>query len=473
MNPFKAISDFFAAVTQNYISIIGSILATAMAVLIITFLFLDLLGFHGGPYLGILVFLIFPMLMVLGLLLIPLGIFLARRRARKDGGSGTPGERKLPILDFNNKRTRNIVLAVFSLSLVNIVLVAGATYKGVHVMSTTAFCGTTCHTVMQPEYTAYQRSPHARVDCVDCHIGPGANWFVKSKISGAWQLVSVTFDLYPRPIETPVHDLRPARDTCEQCHWPEKFVGEKLRIITHFDEDEANTELKTVQLLKVGGLQGRKSKGIHWHVDLDNEIRYLSDDKREKIYDVELSLADGTQKLFKSGEAPEDAVWRTMDCVDCHNRPTHVYRQPGEEVDLALHEGSMDRSLPYIRREGAKALRVEYDSHDEARSGIAAEIDAFYQTEYPEVHASQAAAIQTSAAQLGEIYASNVFPAMKVSWDTYPNHIGHENSPGCFRCHDRRHRTEKREAISKDCEICHMILAEREENPAILQQLLP
>lgn len=473
MNPFKIVSEFFVVVTRNYISIAGTILTTTMAVLIVTFLFLDLLGFDGGPYLGILVFLIFPMLFVLGLLLIPLGIILQRRRARKESASGVAADRKLPILDFNKPRTRNVALAVFSLSLVNVVLLAGATYKGVHVMESTAFCGTTCHTVMQPEYTAYQRSPHARVDCVDCHIGPGANWFVKSKISGSWQLIAVTFDLYPRPIETPVHDLRPARETCEQCHWPEKFVGEKLRISTHFEEDEANTEVKTVQLLKVGGLQGRESRGIHWHVDLDNEIRYLSDASRETIYDVELTLPDGTKKLFKSGDAPEGAVWRTMDCVDCHNRPTHVYRQPGDEVDLALHDGRIDRNLPFIRREAEKALRVNYESHDAARSGIGDQIDAFYRSEYPDILETEAGSIQTAAAQLGDIYALNVFPAMKVFWDTYPNHIGHEDSPGCFRCHDRKHRTENRERISKDCETCHMILAEREENPAILQELLP
>jgi len=341
------------------------------------------------------------------------------------------------------------------------------------VMESTAFCGTACHSVMQPEFTAFQRSPHARVDCVDCHIGPGADWFVKSKISGAWQLVAVAFDLYPRPVPTPIHNLRPARETCEQCHWPEKFVGDKLRVSTHFEEDETNTETKTALLLKVGGIQGRESRGIHWHVDPQNRIRYLSDASRETIYDVELSLPDGSKRVYRKGDAPEDAVWRDMDCVDCHNRPTHIYRQPEDEVDLALDEGRIDRNLPFIKREALKELLIEYDSHEAARDGIANAIDAFYSTEYPEVHSGQAAAIEAASGQLGDIYTSNIFPTMNVYWDTYPDHIGHESSPGCFRCHDRRHRTEDRERISKDCETCHTVLAEREENPAILEQLLP
>ncbi|MBT8136166.1 MAG: NapC/NirT family cytochrome c [Gammaproteobacteria bacterium] len=470
----RLISDFLAAVTGNWLSLVGSMIATAGAALILTFLLLDLMGFSGGPYLGILTFLILPGIFVLGLLLIPVGVFLARRRARRARAAGVEQAARLPVIDFNQPRTRNIVLMVVGLTLVNIVILAGATYKGVHVMDSTEFCGMACHSVMQPEFTAFQRSPHARVDCVDCHIGPGADWFVKSKITGAWQLVAVALDLYPRPIPTPIHDLRPARETCEQCHWPEKFVGDKLRVTTHFEEDEVNTETKSVLLLKVGGIQGRNSRGIHWHVDPNNRIRYLSDATRETIYDVELGLPDGSTRVYRNGDAPDDAVWREMDCVDCHNRPTHIYRQPDKELDLAMHEGRIARELPFIRREGMAALQANYESHDDARTQIAAALDEFYRNEYPDVHTASPDAIDGAAQQLGEIYANNVFPSMKVYWDTYPDHIGHQtNSAGCFRCHDRRHRTEQRERISKDCETCHTILADRESNPAILEQLLP
>jgi nitrate/TMAO reductase-like tetraheme cytochrome c subunit len=171
------------------------------------------------------------------------------------------------VIDLNVGRTRTLLLLFMALTLVNVVILAVSTYKAVEVMDSTKFCGQACHSVMAPEFTTYQRSPHSRVACVECHIGPGAGWFVKSKLSGSWQLISVSLDLYPRPIPTPVHNLRPARDTCEQCHWPNKFVGDRLKVITRFRDDEANTPEKTVLLLRVGGMQGRESKGIHWHVD--------------------------------------------------------------------------------------------------------------------------------------------------------------------------------------------------------------
>ena len=327
---------------------------------------------------------------------------------------------------------------------------------------------------MEPEYTAYQRSPHARVKCVECHIGPGADWFVKSKLSGVWQVFAVAFDLYPRPIPTPLHDLRPAQDTCEQCHWPSKFIGDRLIMKTVYADDEANTELKTALLMKVGGLQGRTSEGVHWHVDRNITVRYLADAQRETIYDVELTQADGSQKLFKGrGDAPEDAVWRIMDCLDCHNRPTHVLGQPGGEVDHAMEEGRIDHTLPFIKREAVRALEVRYGSQEEARVGLGAALERFYRKEYPEVIESKADAVRAAGQELGEIYARNVFPSMNVFWDTYPNHLGHESSPGCLRCHDNRHKTADGERISKKCEGCHVVLADAEKDPEIIKELQP
>jgi hypothetical protein len=334
---------------------------------------------------------------------------------------------------------------------------------------------------MQPEHTAHQRSPHSRVNCVDCHIGPGADWFVKSKLDGAWQLVAVTLNIYPRPIETPLHNLRPARDTCEQCHWPTKFVGDKLRIETVFDEDENNTELKSAILLKVGGLEGRASSGIHWHVDPDIQIRYRSDSSRMNIYDIEMTKADGTVKTFFVDDAPEDqGEWRTMDCVDCHNRPSHIYRTPGEELDRLLAGGKVDRSLPYIRREGARLIdEADYPTHEAARVGLAESLQAFYRENYPELAVEKATEITAAADALGDIFSWNVFPHMRVRWDTYPDHSGHppirsrETAPGCFRCHNREHKTAEGEGISRNCTLCHTVLATREENPEILQKLNP
>jgi hypothetical protein len=470
------IKHFLGVITRNWLSLLGTSIALVSLVLIIALFFVELMGHEGGPYLGILTFLILPALMVLGLILIPIGIHLQNKRDRRAAERGDqPGG--FPVIDLNNEKTRGALLIFLLVTVVNVVVLAGATYKGVEVLDSTEFCGTACHTVMQPEYTAYQRSPHSRVECADCHIGPGADWFVKSKLSGAWQMIAVTFDLYPTPIPTPIENLRPARDTCEQCHWPTKFVGDKLTIRPHYEEDEENTELHTVVLLKVGGLHGRGSSGIHWHVDPNVQIRYQSDPSRETIYDVELTEADGTVKLFKSeAELPADGetVWRTMDCVDCHNRPTHVYRPPHVEIDTALDEGRIDKTLPFIKREGMRVVKASYDSHEAARNGITDEIKGFYAKNYPDVASGNAAAVEQAAAELGNIYAWNVFPHMKVDWNTYPNHIGHQDSPGCFRCHNNKHRTEDgKERISRKCNTCHTILADGEPNPEILETLNP
>lgn len=461
--------SFFVALTRNWLSLIGAAIVTASAVLIVTLFILNLLGLEGGPYLGILAFLILPTIFIVGLLLIPIGIWRQRRREAR---AGTVDRDTFPVLDFNESRTRNRALIFTALTIVNAVILAAATYKGVETMESTEFCGQACHSVMQPEFTAYQRSPHANVGCVDCHIGPGADWFVKSKLSGAWQVVSVNLDLYPRPIPTPVHNLRPARETCEQCHWPTKFVGDRLRVIDGFSEDEANTHVKTVLLMKVGGQRGAASHGIHWHVDPGVQIRYLSDESREKIYDVEMKTPDGKLTRYAGPEkAPAGSVWRVMDCVDCHNRPSHTFRAPDQEVDAALLAGRIPVDLPYVRREAVRLLQGKYPSHDAAEKAIAEGLQAFYAKEYPQVAAPRAEAIRSTAAVLGEIYSANVFPSMKIDWGTYPNHIGHERAPGCFRCHDDQHAAEGGRTISQDCSACHGLLAMQEENPEILSSL--
>ena len=462
--------DFLAAVTRNFVSLVGIIVTTDSAAMFIMLFALELFGYRGGPYLGIFAYLILPGFFVLGLVLIPLGPVWALRRARKYGKV----DYALPVVDLNRPGTRNALVVAALLTVVNIVILGAATFKGVEVMDSTEFCGGVCHSVMQPEYTAHQRSPHSRVNCVECHIGSDADWFVKSKLSGAWQVVAVALDLYPRPIPTPLHDLRPARETCEHCHWPSKFIGDRLVVDTQYDDDEANTELKTVLLMKIGGVQGRTSRGIHWHVDPKIQVRFLADAKDENIYEVELIEADGSRKLFKGrGRAAEDAVWRTMDCIDCHNRPTHIFRQPGEEVDRVIQEGRIDRTLPFIKREAVRALEVRYGSQAEARAGIAAAIESFYAKDYPDLLPSRGDSIAAAGRELGDIYAGNVFPSMNVFWDTYPNHLGHGKNRGCMRCHDNEHRSADDEPISKDCEVCHSILAEKEENPEILGQLQP
>ncbi len=464
--------NFLASITHNVLSLVGTAIGITALALIGSLFAMDMLGFEGGPYLGILTYLILPVVFIIGLLLIPAGALLHRWKVRRlTGHEDTP---LMPVFDLNLPATRRWLLILLGATVINVMVIAGATYKGIHYMETVEFCGLSCHTVMEPEHTAHARSPHSRVSCADCHIGPGADWFVKSKLDGAWQLVSVAFDLYPTPVPTPLHDLRPARETCEQCHWPDKFVGDKLRVITRFEEDEQNTELTSAILLKVGGTRADGAHGIHWHVDPDVNIRYRSDETREEIYEVQFSHRDDEPTTYKVRKAPEDeGVWREMDCVDCHNRPTHIYESPGPAVDNAIADGRIDQSLPFVKRESMRLIQVKYESHEAARETIPAELGAFYSENYPDVATGQADAIEAAGMVLGDIFSVNNFPQMQVWWDVYPNHIGHEQSDGCLRCHKRGMRSEDRQQVSNDCDTCHIVLAEAEENPDILSVLNP
>lgn len=469
-------------ISRNPISLFGLALSVSSTTIFVVLGVIGLFIEGGGPYLGILTFVVVPTLLAIGLILIPVGL---RSQRLKDLAASARHEAPplpFPILDFNRTRTRSVFLTLTVLTLVSFAVISIGLVQGVKLMETVPFCGQACHTPMQPEFTAYQRSAHSRVACVDCHIGPGADWFVKSKLSGAWQLVSVSLGLYPRPIPTPVHNLRPARDTCEQCHWPDKFTGERLRIRSHFDDDETNSEKKSVLLVKVGGPQGGSATGIHWHVDAANEIRYRSDASREQIQEVRRTQGGAGEVVYRrapgtdqgaAAKAGPEGEWRTMDCVDCHNRPAHTFNSPEGEVDAALTDGRIDRSLPFIKRQAVEAIKAEYPSHQAARSGIAAAIGGFYAKQYPEVATAKKKAIDDAIRVLGESYGANVFPTMKVTWGTYPNHIGHQTSSGCFRCHDGEMKSDSGRVIGQDCGLCHSLLSVEEAEPEILKQLRP
>ncbi len=465
------VKTLFSALTRNFLSLLGVLLAGGAGVLILLLAAFGAGGLRTGSYLEIITFLVLPGVLVLGLVLIPVGLWVQRWRERVAAARGAtaPG---LPVIDLNRPTTRNALILGVLLSLAVVMILAGAGYKGVEILESTEFCGQACHVSMQPEATAHERSPHANVACVQCHVGPGASWFVKSKINGLWEMVEVAFNFYPRPIPVPIHTLRPAREVCEECHWPTKFVGDKLVIRTHFGEDEANSVTKNVLMLHVGGQVGKASNGIHWHVGQGVKVRYQSDHAREKIYTVELTAADGTTKTFKTDATPPvDAQWRTMDCVDCHNRPSHIYRDPAVEIDAALEDGRIDTSLPYVKREGLRVLKTDYASEAQARAAIAKEIEAFYRSNYPAIVSERASAVTQAGKALGDIWSWNVFPNMKVTWNTYPNHIGHQQSPGCQRCHDGKHIAEGGSKISKKCDVCHNVVAENEAAPEVLKSL--
>ncbi len=485
-----AIRDYFAATFRHPVGFLGACVTTVAGVLLVILIGMELIGMEGNPYLGIVTFLILPGIFVAGLVMMPIGHYLEEKRRARTGAAAAV----FPRLDLNEPRTRNRFLLFLGVTLINIVILVVALARGIEFMDSVQFCGETCHAVMAPELTAHQDSPHARVRCVDCHIGPGASWFVRSKLSGTRQVFATLFHTYPTPIPTPVHNLRPSRDTCEQCHWPAKFHGTKISVRTKFEEDEANTQVKTVLALKIGGggnphsgtaADGKPPAGeyvdqggIHWHIS--NRVEYLSDESRESIDQVRVFAPDGTAREFRRPGAaaapwlsPPEGHTRTMDCVDCHNRPTHIYRSATDALNLALAGGSIATDLPFVRREALVALTKPYESFDAARTGIDTHLREFYASEYPALEADLAALLPAAITGVQAVFERNVFPPMRIGWDTYPTHIGHEQSPGCFRCHDGELATEAGETISQDCSLCHTLLAVEERAPAILDELFP
>ena len=461
--------------SNNFLSLTGVILATAGGV---SWLFLLPELAHGGsqnPYLGLL-WLVDLGLFIGGLALIPAGMYLRWRILKKQGADDAEA---FPPLTLQSPALRRLLGFIVVATTANVVIAGQLTYSGIQYMDTQQFCGQVCHVVMQPEFVAYQQSPHARVACVECHIGPGASWFVRSKLSGTRQLFAVAFDTYPRPIPSPVQNLRPARETCEQCHWPQRFTQPKAFVHTEYSEDEQNSAATTVLLLKVGGRTWNGSVGIHGaHLADNTSIEYItSDAKRQVIPEVIYTDASGKQTVYKATDSkvtPEELAHgerRTMDCVDCHNRPTHIFQLPDRALDADMANGNISPSLPYIKKQGLAALKTEYPDRETARRQIAAALDSFYQKNYPQVYASGRKQVDAAVAAVQAIYQRNIFPEMKVTWGTYVNNLGHMDSPGCFRCHDGSHTSADGRTIPNDCNTCHDLSAMEEKNPKILGDL--
>jgi hypothetical protein len=446
---------------RHLLSLAGAALTTISAVLFLVVFLADLFGLHSNPYIGIVFFLLLPAIFLIGLALMPIGAWLERRRRRQGRAPSPPW----PRIDLNDPIHRSGALIVLLLTIANVVIVALAAYRGIEYMDSVQFCGQACHTVMKPEFTAHQDGPHARVTCVHCHIGPGAVGFAKAKMSGTRQLLAVSFHTYARPIPTPVRTLSPARDTCEQCHWPEKFHGDRIRRVYEYGDDEKNTESITTLQVHVGGGNERLAiaEGIHWHMNVANEVEYIAtDDRREVIPWVRLKDRSGTVREYAvdgvTAEQLAKGERRVMDCTDCHNRPSHaIAATPERAVDERLAVGALPKTLPFIRREAVKALKVSYASQDVATAGISQALREFYRVRGANGPARREDDVEKAIQATTSIYRRNVFPEMKVTFGTYPNHLGHVDSPGCFRCHDDEHKTKEGKAIGQDCETCHRI----------------
>ena len=456
----------FPESVYNPITLTGAAITLVSFGLILFLMLLEALSPSQKPYMGVIVFVILPVFLILGLILIAVGMLRRSRRLK----SGKAAVFKFPQIDFNDSRNR----AAFSVFFVGTILLlffsAFGSFKAYEYTDSDEFCGKLCHKVMDPEFTAYQVSPHARVDCVECHIGPGAGWFVRYKLSGAYQVYATLFNKYPKPIPTPISNLRPAKETCEQCHWPQFFYSRKEVNNKYYLSDESNTSFSLKLLLKIGG--GSEETGItsgihYWHMDIVNKITYIaSDSSRQTIPWVRTESKNGKVTVYKSknfhfiDDTVPNGFLRTMDCIDCHNRPTHIYHNPYTSVDKMMSIGNIDTTLSYIKSVSVDALEKTYSTKDIGLDSIKIFIENFYKTKYPEIFADNYEAIGESISTIQDIYEENYFPEMRVNWKEYPDNIGHIYFPGCFRCHDGNHISADGKIIPKDCNTCHLIVSE-------------
>ena len=454
ISPSAPSSQPRSSLFRNWTSLIGLAIMVAGLFSFFLLFLIDALAHASNPYIGVATYMIAPAIIACGLFLALLGIWLRRRKFIKDAGIAP----RLQI-DLHRPRDRRIMGFFLGVTFVFLMIAAMGSYHTYHFTESTAFCGQTCHKVMEPELVAYQHGPHARVSCTECHIGAGATWFVKSKLSGTYQVYAVMAKKYPRPIPTPIHNLRPAQETCEQCHWPKKFVGNMDRTFNYYLTDKTNSPFNVRLLLMVGGGDPTHGPvgGIHWHMNVGNKMEYIAtDEARQKIPWVRMTDSQGAVTEFRSPKFTNDPsryTIRRMDCMDCHNRPAHVYQAPNQAVNLAMSLGRIDPAIPSVKSNAVWALTQVYQDDTDASQKIATTLANLYPDDpriCPVIDAVQ------------QIYKNNFFPHMKVNWKTYPNNIGHMVWPGCFRCHDGLHKTAdgKKSIKASDCNACHVILAQ-------------
>jgi len=454
--------------TSHWLSWFGLLLVITAAS---TWLFVLPAEVHGrveNPYKGAIIYLILPGFAFTGIALTMAGIVLGRRRIRQRLQTG--------IIDRKTALQRLIAFLVIAIG-VNLVLGTQLTYRAVMYMDTPQFCGATCH-VMRPEYVGHQDSNHASVECAECHVAPGAGGWVAAKMNGTRQLWQTLTNTYARPIPAALESGRlvPSKETCERCHWAEKIVATRLLVIPSYAADEQNSDSYTVLMMLVGG---RMMQGIHHaHFAGGFEIQYAaSDPKRQTIPWAERrNTQTGEETTYlAAGTTPEAAMHLpryTMQCVDCHDRPTHAFLLPDRALDRALAFGEVPSTLPFIKKQGLAVLQATYTSSAAAAQQIPAAIEAYYRQTYPQVYAQRTADVAKAGQAILGIYNRNVFPDLHVTWGTYTNSLGHVDFPGCFRCHDGSHATaDGQRTITQDCGACHQLLAVQESSPDILKTL--
>ena len=460
---FQKYINFIRGVSVNRAGRVGVILTTTIFITFINFEFAQTIGLVRNAYFGLITYLAFPMLFIVGLILIPIGW----QKYKKQSGKSTS---ELLNQRFTDDYTQSkfigsrLFRTIIYFTLINVVILGIAGLRMLHFMDSAEFCGTACHTVMNPEWVTYQRSPHARVKCVECHVGQGVDALIASKINGVRQMYLAALNIYNRPIPTPVHTLRPARETCEHCHWPEKFYGQRLVTRVKYTMDSLSTPTFTTLNIKIDAGGPGKENGAHWHVNPENKVVYTSvDDKRLEISLVKSIRSDGTVNEYHNERLATadggDEEERIMDCVDCHNRATHIYKEAEDIVDELIRSTDIDRELPFVKREALAAISKSYNSNESANEEIANHIQNYYNRHFRHISIEKSEEINKVVEVLQDAYAAYRHHHMRIEWGTYSSHIGHKRDSGCFRCHNTNMKSEKGESIRHDCTMCHSILA--------------
>ena len=438
--------------SDNWISRIGLLLVSSATVLSI---FLT-----GAPaasgYIGILQFVALPAAFFAGLFMLPLGIAWQKRQETPDHQIHIPEK-----IELTNPRVRRFAIFVTAATFCNMVIGGTLTYEAVHYMESPNFCGTACHSVMGPEFRAYQAGLHKQVKCVECHVGEGVGNMVAAKLNGTRQLWHLTMGTYSRPVPSPPHALKPAEETCINCHSKTYAYGERLWRKVKFND--AGEQLDTVMIMKLNEIHAA-------HFGENVSIRYeAADAHRSKMLRVVVTRGKETRE-YKATEGGAPALTRTMDCLDCHNRPSHAFENLESAVDQSLLHGRLNRAVPKIRAAALDVLQQKYASSEEAASVIPARLISYFEKNAANDLAAHRSDIDRAGAELKHLFARNVSPEMKITWGTYPSHIGHTDSPGCFRCHADGLKTSVGQSITQDCESCHKALAVEEKNPKVFKE---
>lgn len=450
---------------RHPLAAVGGAIFLSGGALFLILLLMDLTSRQENPYQALVTFVICPLIILTGFILFLVAIWLQVRAARQ---RGEQVRFNLSIDPTDPGYLKNLWLFLGLTAVLTIIIIYSGT-RAYDATDSVVFCGETCHTVMKPQNVTYHNSAHARVPCVACHIGPGASFYVKAKVDGIRQVVATVLNSFSRPIKTPVYTLRPAQETCEGCHWPRQFYGDKMVTHTYYRTDEDNSPWTIKLLVKIGGGNPRTGKleGIHWHMIGTNAIDYIAEDeKRQVISWVRLVSADGDTIIYMDpDEEPPDLddpeiEIRRFDCMDCHNRPSHSFLPPAKALNLALSTGSISSKLKYIRQVGLDLLNKEYANRKEANRAISKELYNYYQENYPDLAETAKPELYQAKKALLQIYNTNFFPEMKTDYRVRENNLSHFVNDGCFRCHDGVKENQKGEILSRACSTCHLIVSQ-------------